>query len=445
MFPFQLSGRSLARLLRSYGLGIVLCLGLAIAACSPSPPAVEGQLPEGKALPAQPISISVLISTPASAQMRETFVDRFEAENPGIQLNIVDAPSDANALEDLYTSALILGNAPYDLIFMDVAWVAKFAAAGWLKDLSPYVSEEELQPFLPMELAAGRYQGGFYRMPFFSDAGILYYRRDLLEKGGYRPPETFSELIEISKALQKEGAAPWGYLWQGKQYEGLSAMFVEVLKGHGGDWIDPKTLEVSLDKKPAIEAVKFLKRTLSEGISPPGVTTYAELETLRFFINGDAVFLRNWPYVWAEAQKETSPVRGKIALKPTVAQPGESSGACQGGWGFGMVATTPHPDEAWKAIAFLTSEAAQKTFILKYGNIPTRRNLYEDPETIARYPHYPELLKVLNNAVIRPPLPQYAQASDILQRYLSAALTDRMTPETAMKQAAAETRRLLAR
>lgn len=84
-------------------------------------------------------------------------------------------------------------------------------------------------------------------MPFRSDAGMLYYRTDLLEENGFDPPETTEELLEISRSLQEQGAVEWGYVWQGRQYEGLAAVFVEILEGHGGFWVNPETEEVGLD------------------------------------------------------------------------------------------------------------------------------------------------------------------------------------------------------
>lgn len=77
--------------------------------------------------------------------------------------------------------------------------------------------------------------------------------------------------------------------------------------------------------------------------------------------------------------------------------------------------------------------------------MPSRKSLFNDPAIVAKYPHYPKLLEVVQNATLRPPIPQYAQASDILQRYLSAALTGSISPEKAMQAAAEETRLLLRR
>ena len=400
----------------------------------------------GYLLPAltQTVTISVLIQGLESAQL-QFLVQEFNQKHPNINLEVIEAPNASNQVEDLYTSSFLLGESPYDLVYMDVVWTYKFAAAGWLLPLEDRISDSELNQFLDGDVAGGKYKDSLYRMPFRSDAGMLYYRTDLLEQAGKQPPNTFAELIEIARDIQARGNIEWGYLWQGKQYEGLAAMFVEILEGYGGFWVNPETLEVGLDRENAIAAVQFLRSTIAEKVSPPGVTTYIEPDTHRLFINGKSLFLRNWPYVFALASQENSPIRGKFAIKPMVSAPGENSGACQGGWGFGIAKTSPHPEAAWEVIKFFSSKEIQKKYVLNTGYVPSRRALFNDSEIVAKYPHYPELLKVVENSALRPPIAQYAQASDILQRYLSAALTDTMPVEKAMTAAASETRRLLAK
>lgn len=388
------------------------------------------------------VTITVLMQAPEAIEW-QPILHKFQRKHPEISLNIVEGPNQSNQIEDLYTSSFLLGNSPYDLVFLDIVWTYKFASAGWLRNLSGRISEEELSKFLKSEVQGSQYQDKLYRIPLRSDVGMLYYRSDLLTKGGYNPPQTFTELMQISQALQKQGLADWGYLWQGKQYEGLSAMFVEILQGYGAFWVDPDTLEVGLDRPEAIRAVEFLRSTIDEGVSPPGVTTYTEDETRLLFQNGRAVFLRNWPYVFSLASQDNSKIKGQFNIKPMVHAPNYQSGACQGGWGLGIATSSKHPDLAWKVIEFLSSEDVQRQFILSTGKVPSRRALFNDPAIVAKYPHYPELLNVIENATLRPPIPQYAQVSDILQRYLSAALTQKMSSDQAMKFAADETRRLL--
>ncbi|WP_016876380.1 ABC transporter substrate-binding protein [Chlorogloeopsis fritschii PCC 9212] len=395
------------------------------------------------ALSQRPVTLSMLITAPDAQPWRQGLIKDFEAKNPGIRINLVEGPNATNLLEDLYTSSFILGESPYDLVNMDIIWTPKFAAAGWLLPLDDRITKEELAAFSPKDVEGGRYQGKLYRIPMRSDVGVLYYREDLLKEAGFKPPETFADLMQISQALQKKDEVNWGYVWQGRQYEGLVAMFVEVLDGFGGFWVNPDTLEVGLDRPETLRAVEFLRSTIRQGVSPPGVTTYIEEDTRRFFQNGQVAFLRSWPYVWPLAQAKGSPIQGKVGIKSMVHAPGKTGAACLGGWGLGISKSSRHPEEAWKAIQYFTSEEAQRQFVLNAGFVPSRRSLFTDPKIVAEYPHYPQLLEIVDNAVLRPPIAQYAQTSDILQRYLSAALSGRMNPERAMQAAAAETRRLL--
>jgi multiple sugar transport system substrate-binding protein len=393
----------------------------------------------------QPIAITTLVRADEALKL-QPLVAKFNQQHSDIKFKIIEAPSDSNQVEDLYTSSFLLGNSPYDLVYMDIVWTPKFAAAGWLRDISDRLTPEAAQEYLAEDIAGGMYQDKFYRLPFRSDAGMLYYRQDLLEQAGYQPPETFAQLLTISEDLQQQGLIDWGYAWQGKQSESLAAMFVEILEGHGAYWVNPDTLEVGLDRPEAIASVEFLRTTIAKKISPPGVTTYAEDETRLLFQNGKVAFLRNWPFVYSlAADPEDSEIAGKYQIKPMVHLPGKKGGATLGGWGLGISSTTKHPDAAWQVLEFLSSEESQKEFILETGFVPSRVALFNDPEIVAKYNYYPQLLDIVRNSTLRPPISQYAQASDILQRYLSAAITSKMTSAAAMQNAASETRNLLER
>lgn len=398
-------------------------------------------------LPAQtqePVTVSVLMNAGEVSYWKDLIIKDFEKENPDIRIQIIEAPNATDLTENLYTSAFLLGDSPYDLVYMDVIWTSKFAAAGWLLDLTDRISQDELNVFLEKDVEAGRYQNRLYRIPIRSDAGMLYYRKDLLEKIGAKPPETFEELLKISQELQAKKLIPWGYVWQGAQYEGLPAMFVEILKGFGGFWVNPDTLEVGLDKPEAIQAVEFLRSAIAQNISPSGVTTYREEDTRRLFVSGETAFLRNWPYVWSSANQDGSKIKDKVGIKPMVHIPGVTGGACLGGWGMGIAKNSKHPEEAWRAIQYFTRKEPQRRFTLETGNTSSRKDLFSDPQILAKYPHYPQLQQILDNSVLRPAIAQYAQASDILQRYLNATLSNpKLSAETAMKSAARETRNLL--
>lgn len=405
----------------------------------------------------KPVTLSILVQAVEAQEWRE-LIKEFKEENSNIDIEIVEGSDATDLVEEVYANAFeqesstnLIKNpynfffpargSDYDLVYMDIIWVARFADQDWLMDLSNKISDKELNRFLPNDLNGGRYKKRLYRIPFHSDTGVLYYRKDLLESLTIKhPPETFKELKDFSQQLQKpQGKPRWGYVWQGQQYEGLVAMFVEILYSSGGSWINEETLEVELDKPEVLpktlEAIKFLRNTISEQISPPNVTTYQEEETRRLFQEGEAVFLRNWPYVWNEANKSTSNIQGKFAIAPVVHAEGQKSKACQGGWGLGISKFTKHPNEAWKAVEFFTSAATQRKYALRTGNMPSRRSLFYDPQLVERYSHYPTLLNILNNTVLRPRIPLYHKASAILQKHLNYVLTNQnIKPEGIEKE-----------
>jgi len=186
------------------------------------------------------------------------------------------------------------------------------------------------------------------------------------------PPETFDDLQRLSRELQTPNR--WGFLWQGKQYEGLITVFLEVLWGFGGDWIDADSRQVRLDQPEALRAVEFLKQSIGT-ISPEAVTTYAEEDTRTLFQNGRSVFLRNWPYVWTVTSQTSLRKEDRVGMAPVVHAPGQRSSATLGGWGFAISKFTRHPEAAWQFVRFLTDVEQMRKIQLRMGRIPARRSL----------------------------------------------------------------------
>jgi multiple sugar transport system substrate-binding protein len=339
----------------------------------------------------------------------------------------------------MYTTSFLAQDGVYDLVYMDIIWVPKFASKGWLEPLDEKFPAQEREKFLPGDIAGSIYERKIYRVPMQSDAGMLYYRKDLLEKAGLKPPETFGELLQQCKKLQSPPDL-WGYVFQGMQYEGLVCDFLEILWGHGGDVLTPDGKAI-IDSPESVSALSWLVKIVrEEKVCPDGVTTYQEEESRNVFQEGRAVFMRNWPYAWTKFQEDKSLVKGKVGIKPMVHAPGKTSAATLGGWGFAIYKFSKNKEAAWKFIQFATTPEMQKLFHFKKGVIPTRKALFEDKEILAESPHYGELYQVLLVAKPRPVHPRYAEISDILQLNLSAALVGKVSPEDALKRAAQEIR-----
>ena len=387
----------------------------------------------------RPEEISILMPAPfADATVDQ--VKQFNADHSGrIVLNVIRGPRDTESISDLAISSLLLGTPPFDALLVDVTWLPKYVAADWLQPLDPWFDDADVDALVAGARLGNSVNGDLYRWPFGADVGLLYWRKDLMPE----PPRTASDLIQIASRLRADGKVKEGFVWQGRQYEGLSCNFVEFLSAFGGTWLDPVTGQPELDSKAARATVHWMQQLISEGTSPLAVSNYAEPETLQAFKAGDAALMRNWPYAWAELQSDSSAVKGRVGVTTMVAEPGASPAATLGSWGFSLLRGSQHQQATAEAIRALTSSQAQRDRFLQQGYTPTEASLFEDPELLEASPVLTQLKEALAIAVPRPITPLYAQMSDLLQRQLSGVLTEKRDPDQAMEQLQGSTITLL--
>lgn len=361
------------------------------------------------------------------AGYHRVLLGEFERRNPGIKVKLLEMPESSSAQHDAYVTYLAGRDRSIDVYSIDIIWPAEFASAGWLLPLDGLLDSVELADFLPGPLAGCRYGDSLYAVPWFTDAGLLYYRADILGKHGMKPPDTWEELIKQASALSKSEKIP-GFVWQGQQYEGLVCNFLEVLWSCGGDVFGPDG-RPAMDSPQALKAAGIMLEMLRTNASPRGVLTYKEEEARQLFTGGNAVFMRNWPYAWTIAQDSTqgSAVAGRTGFLPLPSLDGKSSAACLGGWNLAVSRHSQHPEAAAELVRFLASPKAQKGFALHGGRLPTRSSAYADPEVLEANPHFAQLHRAFAGARPRPVRPDYPKASDIIQLGLHRILAGQAT------------------
>lgn len=383
-------------------------------------------------------SVTFLMAAPFADATRD-LVKQFNQEHRGeINLQVVRGPLETEAMSDLAISSLLLGKAPFDGLLMDVTWLPKYAAAGWMEPLEDFFNEKDVDALAIGAREGNSYDGHLYRWPLTADMGLLYYRTDLMEQ----PPATPEELVLVSQSLQKDRKVDWGYVWQGRQYEGLSCVYLEMIDGFGGDWLQPNNNHIGLDLDPGVQAAAWLQELIDQGVSPNAVTNYAEPEALQSFKVGDAAFMRNWPYAWTELQKSDSAVKGNVGITTMVARPGHST-ATLGSWGLTVLKGSAHVNASIEAIRFLTNESSQKQLFLNHGYTPTQQSVFDDPQLLQDKPILAEFGQALKVVKARPETPLYAQISDVLTRQLSSILTRETTPKDGMNVATSHTNQIL--
>ena len=358
-------------------------------------------------------------------QVWDEAVREFERQNPGIKIIREIGPHSSTQFHDLLTQKLRNRDTALDVFFMDVIWPAEFASAGWALPLNRYFSAGEQDKFLQPPILANRYQGNIFGVPLFIDAGLLYYRKDLLEKYGLPPPRTWPELVEQAQSILAREQDPnlVGFSGQFKQYEGLICNMMEYILGNGGALWDEKRLASAIHQPRAVEAVRFVRDHIIGQIAHRGVLADEEPESLAVFSQGRAIFHRNWPYAWKAANDpKESRIAGRVGMTPLPAFPGHKGVATLGGWQLAISRFSTKPDLAWRFVSFMTSPAIQKRIALSTGRAPTRRALYDDPELLATLPQLKSFLEIFERAVPRPRTPVYVPLSNIMQRYFSSVL-----------------------
>ena len=174
--------------------------------------------------------------------------------------------------------------------------------------MKKYYKEDEIKQFFPRIIENNTVGGRLVSIPWFTDAGILYYRTDLLEKYGYKaPPKTWEELTEMAKKIQDgertAGKGDFqGFVFQGKASESVTCNAIEWIYSFGGGTIVEPDKKVTINNPNAIKALETAKGWVGT-ISPKGVTTYGEEEARNVWQAGNAAFMRNWPYAYALGQR----------------------------------------------------------------------------------------------------------------------------------------------
>lgn len=390
---------------------------------------------------------------PNEIELWEEIVKEFELQS-GVKVKILRQPTDTDQRRQGLVVPLKSKKKDPDVFLMDVAWIAQFAASGWLEPFDSYVKEDNLNLevfFSKVVNLADKYNGELIALPVYVDGGLLYYRKDLLKKYGYdKPPQTWEELLKYSLKIQenerKFNPNFYGFVWQAAQYEGLICNFLEFAGSNNGGVVITNG-KILLNSPQNRQALQFMCDLIHKyKISPPNTFTEMKEEEVRiFFQQGNALFERNWPYAWSLHQSKDSNIRDKVGIAPLPHFPGGRSVSALGGWHIGISKYSDKKKESFEFIKFVTSYNTQKKLAVELGWNPGRKDVYKDKELLRELPHFAYLRSVFENAQPRPNLPYYTQISEVMQQYINAALAGKLPVNSALQKAETEAQKIIER
>ena len=329
-------------------------------------------------------------------------------EKTGHRVDVVSTPNSSTERLSLYQQILSANSSDIDVMQIDVVWPGLLA--NHLLDLREVLGDDAAAGHFETIVVNNTIDDRLVAMPWFTDAGVLYYREDLLEKHGHEVPTTWQELTEIARDIQNAEREAGnnrmqGFVFQGRAYEGLTVNALEWVASFGGGTVVDNDGEVTINNERAAQALDLAASWIGD-ISPEGVLNYTEEEARGVFQGGNAVFMRNWPYAWALAQSDDSDVRGKVGVVqlPAGGEEGQSA-AGLGGWNLAVSRYSEHPDIAADLVAYLTGEEEQKRRAIQASYNPTIDALYQDQEVLEAVPFFGTLYDTFTNAVARPSAP----------------------------------------
>jgi trehalose/maltose transport system substrate-binding protein len=403
-----------------------------------APPVVDE--PADPAVPPDQIVLSVFAGNVGmEKELTDAAAARYMELNPHVTVRVIDTPDFVEDRLGVYLQLFEARSTEGDVFQIDVIWPGDLEEH--FVDLYEYGARDIVGEHFPAIIENNTVDGRLIGIPWFTDAGLLYYRTDLLEKYGYDgPPTTWDELEEMAQTIQDGERADgnqdfWGFVWQGNAYEGLTCDALEwIASNDGGTIVSPDGV-ITINNPNAIEIIDQAAGWVGT-ISPPGVTGYGEEEARGVWQAGNAAFMRNWPYAYSLGQAEDSAIAGLFDVSPLPAGK-DAPAATLGGWQLAVSKYSAHPEQAADLAFFMASYDEQKHRAVIGSLNPTIMALYEDEEVLAANPFFGSLYDVFINAVARPSTataPQYAATSSLFFNAVHDVLTGNTDAESAFEE-----------
>ena len=351
-------------------------------------------------------------------------------KSQGLSVKIIEFPASADEQRTQFVQRQESKSGDCDVFRSDVIWTAEFASQGWLYDLTPYI-EDRRDDFIQPSIDTATYEGKIWGVPHYTNAALLYYRTDKIDKA----PATWQEVYQ-------QAADKGQIVFQGAAYEGLTCDWLEIAYAAGGEVLSEDGKKAVIDSPENVAATKLMADAVKNGAAPKAVSTYMEPESLTAWQTGKPAMMRNWPYAYGLSQ-DTDKLKGKFDVAPLPEFEGAGSAAILGGGNNVISVYTKNPGGALAVVDFLAQQEWQTQLTADFSQASPLKGTYDQPEVKKAIPFSDDLRQALEQARPRPVSPVYPQISQAIYKNVNQALTGQKSPEDAMKQAQSDIEKAL--
>lgn len=359
---------------------------------------------------------------------------------------------------EAYNKQVLLGSSgsdEYDMMVLDCIWLPLFVKNNWVQPLDPLEAKAEQKVawdgFLPGIVDAyDRYNGQLYAAPIDFFIEVMAYRADLFEAAGLADaPKTWDEFRAYAEKLNQPDKGIYGVVTMpGEQDAGYSEWTVRLaslkMPPDANQFVWDKSFKSTLgfedNGKRALDLWLDIKPFVAPGANEMG---YAE--STNAFMQGNGAMFINWYMTFSDVENpETSKVVGKVkyALPPRNTLDGKRQDYL-GGFQLAIAANARQPDEAYKFMAFVTSDEGQAIMLENGAPGAYRSFVYDDAAWLKRYP----FLAPVKQAEVMIPLTsdfaEYVEMQRIIYDELFAAWAGNKSSAEAMSKADAALNELM--
>ncbi|MEM9441547.1 MAG: sugar ABC transporter substrate-binding protein [Pseudomonadota bacterium] len=338
------------------------------------------------------------------SQYQQEAVESFEAENPGIKVEVTTIPYPE--YQQRLLTAVQGGNAP-DVSTIDQIWVAAFAEAGAIEPLDDLAASAGVAAdiFFPGAWASAVYNDALYGIPFNVDVWqFSFYNKDLIDAAGIDPSSlsTFEGLKAAGEALTDAANGKFGIGLFAHKGEDTVVVLDSFIFSNGGRVLNDDG-SCGLTSEHSVEALSYLQSLAP--YAPQGMANASSGDMRELFLNG-SLAIEFWP---ALEQPTLQSSNLNWDFVNGTAPEGKTPVGTYGGWNLVVYKDSPNKEAAWKFIEFLTREDVNGKVV---DLIPA--NVKAADAFLAENRSGPDrIMEHLNNAAPRPLSPRYLEVSDI--------------------------------
>ena len=402
----------------------------------------------GKPFAGQEISVLAVQSTQFAAHAKK--VAAF-TEQTGIKVNYVYVPF--VALRERLTAEMVGGSNDFDIVTAMDVWIpplvdrylapidADIAARGI--DMNRYPA-----PFT----AAAKFPGGTYGLPVRCHIQLLWYRKDLFDKAGLKPPTTWDELVEAGKTVQAQNPGIAGVTIPYGPKDGQNLMvWYNFLWGSGGDLFDSKMQPV-FNSPEGVKATRdFTDIILKHKITPAGAASFNEADSTTFFFQGKAGMVPVWWHVYNRMSLPDAGVkREQVGFVPLPSYPGKGPTTYTNSWIYGLNAQAKNRAAAIEFLDYISTAEIEKSILVdpnEHDVVSVHWKNLRDPDVNARFDGMhgiaAKALETTTKAI--PNIPEFLPIVDALSVQMSNIVTGGATVEGALDAAQSQAARIMRR